>query len=99
MLTRTQDALLTLQGHAGYTFRSQLWLALNATWYAGGGAHIEGRRPGLRMNNSRAGLTLSLPAGGQQSIKIAYSAGTFARAGPNFRTVSVAWQKYWLTKR
>jgi hypothetical protein len=98
-LTRTQDALLTLQGHAGYTFRPRFWLAINGAWYAGGGAHIEGRRPGLRMNNSRAGLTLSLPAGGQQSIKIAYSAGTFARAGPNFRTVSVAWQMYWLTKR
>ena len=32
MLTRSQDALLTIQGHASYTFGPRLWLAVNAAW-------------------------------------------------------------------
>lgn len=96
--TRLQDPLLTTQGHVAYTFRPQLWIALNMTWYAGGQSRIEGRNPGPRMSNSRVGMTLSIPAGHQQSIKVAYSAGTIVRAGPNFATLSVGWQKVWLTR-
>ena len=98
-LTRTRDALLTLQGRASYTFRPRLWVAVAGAWYAGGEARIEGRQPALRMNSVPAGLALSVPVMGQQSIKVAYNAGTFVRAGPNFRTVVVTWQAYWLTRQ
>ena len=33
---REQDPMPTLQGHVSYTFRPQLWLALDSTYYFGG---------------------------------------------------------------
>ena len=50
------------------------------------------------MNNSRLGVTLSLPATRQQSFKVAYSSGMAVRSGTNFRTISVGWQFLRFTK-
>jgi hypothetical protein len=47
------------------------------------------------QNNSRAGVTFSAPFGKKQSLKLAYSAGTTARIGSDFKTVSVSWQYSW----
>lgn len=98
-LTRTQDRVLALQGHVSYTFRPRLWVAFDGTWYEGGEAQVEGGAPTGGVNNSRLGLTLSLPAGRQQSFKVAYSAGVSVRAGTDFRTLAVGWQWLWLTKK
>jgi hypothetical protein len=97
-LARSQDPLVALQGHASYTFRPRLWLAGDVTWYEGGAVRIEGGDPALRLNNSRVGVTLSLPAGRQQSFKIAYSAGMVVRTGTDFRMLSVGWQWLRLTR-
>ena len=96
--TRSQDPLVALQGHASYTIRPRLWLAVDATWYEGGGARVEGGDPVGGVNNSRLGVTLSLPAGRHQSFKVAYSAGLVVRTGTDFRTLSVGWQWLWLTR-
>ncbi len=98
-LTRTRDALLTLQGRASYTFRPRLWVAVAGAWYAGGEARIEGRQPALRIDSAPVGLALSVPVMGQQSIRVAYNAGMFVREGPNFRTLVVTWQARWLTRQ
>ena len=50
------------------------------------------------VNNSRLGVTLSVPAGLRQSFKVAYSAGMVVRTGTDFRTLSVGWQWLWLTR-
>jgi hypothetical protein len=91
---RSQDRVVAFQGHVSYTFRPRLWAAVNATWYQGGGATVEGGPPSGSMNNSRLGATLSFPMGRQQSLKVAYSSGVAVRTGTNFRTLSVGWQ--WL---
>jgi hypothetical protein len=96
--TRSQDAVVVFQGHASYTFRPRLWAAFDATWYQGGGASVDGGEPTGEMNNSRLGVTLSLPAGRQQSFKVAYSSGLAVRTGTNFRTISVGWQWLRFTK-
>jgi hypothetical protein len=96
--SRAQDAMVAFQAHWSYTFRPRLWLAADGTWYAGGDARVNGGEPAGGVNNSRLGLTLSLPAGRQQSFKIAYSAGAIVRSGSNFKTVSVGWQWVWLAK-
>jgi len=100
-LKRTQDPLLAVQGHAAYTFRSRAWLAADATWYGGGASQVEGAAPSTALNNSRLGVTCSLPLGRRQSIKIGYSSGMAVRTGSDFKTFAVAWQKLWLspTKR
>ena len=96
--TRSQDPLVALQTHASYTIRPRLWLAVDATWYEGAGARVEGGDPAGGLNNSRLGVTLSLPAGRHQSFKVAYSGGMVVRTGTDFRTLSVGWQWLWLTR-
>ena len=95
---RTQAPMAALQGHGAYTFRPQLWLAADSTWYVGGAATVDHGDPTERVNNVRLGVTLSLPAGRQQSLKVAYSAGATVRTGTDFRTFSVAFSRIWLTK-
>lgn len=95
---RTQAPMAALQGHGAYTFRPQLWLAADGTWYVGGAATVGNGDPTERVDNVRLGLTLSLPAGRQQSLKLAYSAGATVRTGTDFKTFSVAFSRVWLTK-
>jgi hypothetical protein len=97
--TRSQDRVVALQGHASYTFRPRLWAAVDATWYQGGGATVDGGEPSGTMNNSRLGATGSFPMGRQQSLKVSYSSGVAVRTGTNFRTLSVGWQWLRFTRR
>jgi len=95
---RTQSPMAALQGHGAYTLKPRLWLAADSTWYVGGAPTVDGADAGESVNNVRLGLTLSLPAGRQQSIKVAYSTGATVRTGTDFRTFSVALSRVWLTK-
>jgi hypothetical protein len=93
---RKQEPMPTLQGHVSYTFRPSLWLALDSTYYFGGETSANGVDAGDRKENSRIGLTLSVPAGKKQSIKFNYSRGATARLGSNFSTFGIGWQYTWL---
>jgi len=92
---REQDAMPTLQGHVSYTFRPSLWLALDSTFYFGGETRANGVAAGDRKENSRIGLTLSLPAAKGHSVKFHWSKGATARLGSNFNTFGLAWQYTW----
>ncbi|MFN0039373.1 MAG: transporter [Burkholderiales bacterium] len=92
---RQQDPLGTLQFHAGYTFRPGLWLAGNATYYAGGRTSVDGVEKQDRQGNSRYGLTLSLPIDRAWSAKLAWSEGLLTRIGGDFTTFSIALQYRW----
>jgi hypothetical protein len=94
---RKQDPVTTIQGHASYTFRARLWLAADITWYNGGSASVNGVSSEAQ-NNSRAGVTLSVPMGSHQSVKIAYSTGTTSRIGTDFDTVGIVWQFAWFDR-
>jgi len=96
---RSQNRVVALQGHASYTFRPRLWAAVDATWYQGGSAIIEGGEPSESFNNSRVGATVSFPMGRQQSLKFSYSSGMAVRTGTNFRTLSAGYQWLRFTKR
>jgi hypothetical protein len=97
--TRRQDPVTTLQGHASYTFRPRLWLAFDFTWYQGGGASLDCGPSAEGQNNTRAGVTFSLPIGSRQSLKLAYSTGTTSRVGTDFDTFAVVWQFSFFDKR
>ena len=45
-----------------------------------------------RQSNSRAGLTLSLPLGRRQSIRLYWSKGATTRIGSDFTNYGLAWQ-------
>ena len=93
---RTQAPVLALQGHASYTLRPRLWLAVNGTWYSGGTTSVDGIDKANPQRNSRLGATLSLPLARQQSIKVSFSTGATTRLGADFRTFGVGWQLSWL---
>ena len=93
--TRRQDPLTTAQAHAGYTFASRAWFALNATWYGGGASTIDAGSPSERQSNTRVGGTFSMPLTPRQSIKFAASTGVSARTGSDFDTYLVGWQFAW----
>jgi Putative MetA-pathway of phenol degradation len=92
----SQAPVASLQLHASYTFRPRLWLAVDATGYRGGQTAVDGVDRANLQANSRIGMTLSLPIGRSQSVKLAYSDGATTRVGASFRTVSLIWQLSWL---
>jgi len=97
--SRSQDPVLTIQGHASYTVRPRMWVAADATWYRGGSSRVGSGSGSESLNNSRVGVTLSLPVGRRYSAKVAYGSGVVARTGTDFSTLAVAWQMAWLSPR
>jgi Putative MetA-pathway of phenol degradation len=84
--------LMSVQSHVAYTFKPRLWLAADATFYAGGRSVVDGQPASERQENTRVGLTLSLPVLRTNSIKAAWSTGASVRLGGNFDTITLAWQ-------
>ncbi len=97
--TRRQDPVLAVQGHVSWTLRPRAWVAFDSTWYSGGAARVNDGDPLTGVNNSRAGLTLSLPVGKRYSVKASWASGVSVRTGTNFTTYAVAWQALWLSSR
>jgi len=93
--TRTQDPIYSVQGHALYSLRSGIWLAVDGAYYTGGRTTIDGVESNDRQHNSRVGLTVSLPVNRYNSLKLYASTGVFTRTGSDFDTVGVAWQYRW----
>lgn len=96
--TRAQEPIGTLQANVSYTFAPRLWLGFGATWYSGGEVEIDGVAQRNRQSNSRAGLTLAVPLGQWQSLKLACSTGVTARFGGDLDTCSLTWQILWFRR-
>ncbi|MBL8224667.1 MAG: transporter [Chromatiales bacterium] len=93
---RQQDPLATAQLHVAYTFRPRLWIAASSTWYGGGETTIDGTERADRQDNTRVGLTLSVPVARDWSVKLGWSDGVTTRIGSDFSTVALALQYAWL---
>lgn len=96
--TRAQDPIGTLQANVSYTFEPRLWLGFGATWYTGGEVEIDGVAQRNRQSNSRVGLTLAVPLGQRQSLKLACSTGVTARFGGDLDTCGLTWQILWFRR-
>jgi hypothetical protein len=92
---RKQDPLASLQTHVVYTIRPRLWAALDFTYYSGGSTTVDGLAQDDRQNNSRGGITLSVPLADSQSVKLTWARGVSTRVGSNFDTMGVVWQLLW----
>ena len=66
---RAQDPLLSVQGHACYTFRPRLWLALSSTYYAGGRVFLDGEPSDTRLFDAGLGQLGDLGAQGRRGQK------------------------------
>jgi len=93
--TRTQSPIASSQFHLSYNVKPKLWVAFDATFYAGGRTTLNGVRGNDLQRNSRIGGTLSLKLDRRQSLKFAYSRGAFTNIGADFQSVSVAYQYLW----
>jgi hypothetical protein len=92
---KSQDPLETYQLHVSYTSARWLWVALESTFYTGGGTQVNNGSTTARQANSRLGALAAISITRRQSIKLSYSGGASARVGSNFRTVGVAYQVLW----
>lgn len=95
---REQDPLSVLQFHGGYTFRPGLWLAADAGIYSGGQTKLNGVEKQDRQDNTRYGLTLSVPLSRAWSAKLSWSQGLITRAGGDYDGVAVTLQYRWFDR-
>ena len=92
---KEQDPVTSLQGHVSYTFRRNLWVAGDLTYFSGGRTTVDGERKADLQESTRAGLTASWPLGEQCSVKLAWSKGLTTRIGADFTTYGVTLQRAW----
>ena len=93
-----QAPLAIFQFHAGYAFRPNEWLALDANYYSAGATSVNGAARINSLDNSRYGLTFSQPMGSGFSAKVSWSRWLSGRFGQRFSTVGAALQYLWFDR-
>jgi hypothetical protein len=95
---QTEGPVGSLEGHLSYDLRKRgAWASLDGNFWRGGITALNGiRNLESEQSSSRIGGTVAFPIFKHQSIKIAYSNGTYIRFGGNYQNVQVAWQYSWL---
>lgn len=96
---RQQDPLATAQLHVSYTFRPSLWVAVSGTWYGGGETTLDGVSKSDRQDNTRFGITMSVPVQRGLSLKLGWANGVTTRIGSAFQTLTAGLQYAWLSPR
>lgn len=97
--TQEQEPIWALQGHCAYTFKPQLWVAVGATYYRGGGTTVDSiEKPGFQ-NNSRYGISASIPVARGQSLSLNLSEGLATKVGSDYTTLIVTWGVRWFDKK
>ena len=71
--TFSKSPIYAVQGHAIYTFRSGIWMALDGLYFAGGSTALNGIKSDNEQANTRAGFTVALPIDRQNSLKLSAS--------------------------
>jgi len=92
---REQAPIYSVQGHVVYRFRSGIWAALDANYYAGGRTTLDGVEGNDLQQNSRFGATVALPVNRYHSVKLFGSTGVSTRTGSDFNGIGIAWQTRW----
>lgn len=98
---QTEDPIGSFEGHLSYDFTKRgAWASLDGNFWHGGITSLNGiRNLASEQSSSRIGGTFAYPiAKHHQSIKVAYSDGTYIQFGGNYRNLQVAWQYSWLGK-
>lgn len=93
--TREQDPIGSFQAHLSYDITPRIWLALDANYYTGGRTTIDGDLQTDLQRNSRVGLTLSLPLGRRQSLRLAAETGAFTAIGADFDRAVISYLYRW----
>lgn len=92
---RRQDPLASYQAHVIYAVNPLLWMSADFTYYYGGDTTLNGKPQNDRQDNTRGGVTLALPIGQSQSLKLTWARGVTTRIGSSFDMMGVSWQVLW----
>ena len=93
--TVTQNPIFTFQAHVDYIFPSKIWIAANCGYADGGETKVNGVDRNDFQANWRSGLTISVPFGMQNSIKLIVNSGVATRFGQKATIFSFAYQYSW----
>jgi hypothetical protein len=94
--SRSESPVFAFEGHLSYDVKPRFWASLDGNFWAGGRTTVNGvENPGTHQQNSRVGVTVSLPATAHQAFKFSYNRGAYIRYGGNYDTVSAGWQYSW----
>lgn len=97
---QTENPIGALEGHLSYDFPKRgCWASVDGNFWFGGITTLGGvENTATRQTSSRVGGTFAYPLTNHQSLKVAYSAGTYVRFGGDYRNLQVAWQYSWMDK-
>jgi hypothetical protein len=84
----------SVQGHLIYSITPGIWLGLDALYYTGARATVDGRK-GESLENVRVGLTLALPINRHNSVKLYGSTNLYTKTGADADVLGIAWQFRW----
>lgn len=87
-----QKSTYSLQAHASYYFKNQMWVGFNTNWFFGGKTIIDGVSDDSQIDNWRVGGTFSTPIAKGQSVKLQYHVGAYTNNGLNYYALSAAYQ-------
>ncbi|MFD2203740.1 transporter [Shivajiella indica] len=96
-VVRTQKPMGAFQAHLSYNINPLFWVALDGTFYAGGKSSLNNIVNDDRAENTRLGITAVVPTGKFSSLKFAFSTGVIVRLGQDFTTLTLGWQKSWVS--
>jgi hypothetical protein len=92
---REQAPIYSVQGGVVRSLPHGMWMSLNGTYFAGGRSTIDGVQTDDRQSNSRAALTLTIPASRKQSVKLFAATGVSTRTGGDYNIYNITWQYRW----
>jgi hypothetical protein len=92
-VTRSQDALGSLQFSFRHTFRRGMWLSANANFYWGGRTYLGDVAQQDFQTNSRIGTTFAMPLTAQSAFRVAISRGAYTTIGADFVGLSASFQR------
>jgi hypothetical protein len=93
--TRSQEPIVSMQGHAIYGFRSGIWASATVSYLTGGRSTIDGDTGDDLQRNWRVGATLSVPLSRNFSARLFGSHGVSTRTGNNYDLIGAALQYRW----
>jgi hypothetical protein len=87
-----QKPVFSMQAHANYYFKNQMWVGVNGNWFNGGQTTVDDVSVGDLKDNWRVGATWSVPFAKNHSLKLQFNVGAFTNSGLDYNTGSLSYQ-------
>ncbi len=87
-----QKPVFSLQTHASYYFKNQMWVGINGNWFNGGETTVDDVSAGDLKDNWRIGATWSVPFAKGHSLKLQFNVGAFTNTGLDYNMISLSYQ-------